>query len=324
MKTSSLVKSVGVILLAVLVGYVTYNRFETNELYSAWKDSNSKLHLKGKNVLVVGGTQGIGAGVAIRFSQLGASVTISGRNEKRANEVIETMKKEQKDSSQELRYRRVDTSLLYDVARFTDEAKKYYQERGGLHYLIQSQGFITFSKDNTTEGMDNHFTASAFSKWQITQRLLPVLKECTIYILGSYEGELDFNDIECHNKSFMESVKRNSVYVDALTKEFQTRNVDLRFYHLFPGLVKSNIFENSGFSSWFQSIFNVIADWFGRDPSFFADYPVFVATHPSEVAGARLNEKGKEIASYDWIENQQNRAILFQWSEQQEAKILKK
>jgi NAD(P)-dependent dehydrogenase (short-subunit alcohol dehydrogenase family) len=39
-------------------------------------------NLKNKNVLVIGGTSGIGEAIVRRFSFLGASVIISGRNEK--------------------------------------------------------------------------------------------------------------------------------------------------------------------------------------------------------------------------------------------------
>jgi len=326
MKTCSIFWSFVIVFLAIGVGYFIFEQYETNEMYANWKASNSLLNLKGKNVLVVGGTQGIGAGVARRFAQLGASVSIAGRNEKLANELIETMKKEQKDSSQEFSFRRVDTSLVQDVARFTDEALKYYSERGGLHYLIQSQGILTYAKVDTTEGLDNNFALSAYSKWMITKRLLPVLKDTTIYILApASAGELDFSDVECRNKSIAQTFKRNGIFIDAITKEFQKRNENLRFYHLFPGIVKTDLLGNSGFNVVLNSLVRMFTSFVGREAIVYADHPVYVATHPSEikVGGLRLNEKGQEYPLYDWIENQENRAKLFQWSEEQEAKILK-
>jgi hypothetical protein len=38
---------------------------------------------------------------------------------------------------------------------------------------------------------------------------------------------------------------RDGVYLDSMTKEFQERNPDKRFYHLFPGLVDTDIGKNS-------------------------------------------------------------------------------
>lgn len=43
---------------------------------------------EGRVALITGGTSGIGSATAIRFAQEGASVAITGRNEKRGNEVV--------------------------------------------------------------------------------------------------------------------------------------------------------------------------------------------------------------------------------------------
>ena len=87
--------------------------------YATWKTANSALNLSGKNVLVVGGTQGIGAGVAIRFSQLGSSVVIAGRNETLAKNVISQMESNHKSDSQEFKFLKVDATMIEDLERFT-------------------------------------------------------------------------------------------------------------------------------------------------------------------------------------------------------------
>ena len=50
--------------------------------------------LKGKQILVTGASSGIGRGIAIACSKMGASVLINGRNEKRLEETLQLMEGE--------------------------------------------------------------------------------------------------------------------------------------------------------------------------------------------------------------------------------------
>lgn len=54
---------------------------------------NQGVDLRGKNVAVSGGTQGIGAATGLRFAQSGASVFIIGRNKELGNKVVEELRK---------------------------------------------------------------------------------------------------------------------------------------------------------------------------------------------------------------------------------------
>jgi hypothetical protein len=56
------------------------------------RNANTSLDLNGKTAAVSGGTQGIGAGVAIRFAQAGANVYVIGRNAKLGSQVVEQLK----------------------------------------------------------------------------------------------------------------------------------------------------------------------------------------------------------------------------------------
>lgn len=116
-------KLLGITLLIAVIAYggnFLYKELESASMsYATWKTANSALNLSGKNVLVVGGTQGIGAGVAIRFSQLGSSVVIAGRNETLAKNVISQMESNHKSDSQEFKFLKVDATMIEDLERFT-------------------------------------------------------------------------------------------------------------------------------------------------------------------------------------------------------------
>jgi NAD(P)-dependent dehydrogenase (short-subunit alcohol dehydrogenase family) len=95
--------------------------------YDNWKEANNAKSLLGKNVLVVGATQGIGSGVAIRFAQLGSNVIIAGRNEAAANQILKKMKETAKsESEQEFTFLRVDATSVKDLHRFTEVIISYF------------------------------------------------------------------------------------------------------------------------------------------------------------------------------------------------------
>lgn len=113
--------------IVVFLGYYISQELEnTNMSYATWQAANSALNLQGKKALVVGGTQGIGAGVAIRFSQLGSSVVIAGRNETLAKEVISEMQKNRKNDLQEFKFIKFDATLLEDLQQFTKVKYKIF------------------------------------------------------------------------------------------------------------------------------------------------------------------------------------------------------
>lgn len=53
---------------------------------------DNPMNLSGKHVLVTGASQGIGAAVAVKLSQLGAKISLVARNEKKLNDRLDTLK----------------------------------------------------------------------------------------------------------------------------------------------------------------------------------------------------------------------------------------
>jgi 2-deoxy-D-gluconate 3-dehydrogenase len=55
--------------------------------------------LRGKKVLVTGGSKGLGLDIALAFAGLGANVVITGRQESALEEAVSRLKELQSDSS---------------------------------------------------------------------------------------------------------------------------------------------------------------------------------------------------------------------------------
>lgn len=223
------------VVLTLFIGYQYVNHQATNSLYKKWKSLNNESQkLKGKNILVVGGTQGIGMGIAIRAAELGASVAIAGRNRELAKSVLDRMDEVKITTSQSFKFLPVDASLMNDLQRFVKvnvsrcstnekESTEYFESIGGLDHLFISSGTAPnlFSVDKTSEGNDANWMVTGYSKYFITKSLIPILKgSCTYVLRPAYSGNLDLANMENHNASGFHRIKRILVYVDSITAVF--------------------------------------------------------------------------------------------------------
>ena len=78
--------------LVVIVLAILATLFDSSMgLLSKVKTANEAINLVGKQAVVVGGTSGIGQGLALRLAQAGCSVTIVGRSAKRGAEIVQEL-----------------------------------------------------------------------------------------------------------------------------------------------------------------------------------------------------------------------------------------
>jgi NAD(P)-dependent dehydrogenase (short-subunit alcohol dehydrogenase family) len=123
----------------------------------------SALTFTNTNVVVVGGTQGIGAGIAVRFAELGASVLIVGRNETLASEMIKKLEKASSQNGQnpqaagvKFGFSRRDLGIVEEIKGAVEDITNWAGNEG-VHYLFQSQGeslsplYSLGTSDNTSQ-----------------------------------------------------------------------------------------------------------------------------------------------------------------------------
>lgn len=92
--------------------------------------------LKDQNVLITGGTAGIGKAIALHFAEHGARVAIFGTNKERGEEVLREI--EEKTGSKPL-FVSVDVSNTQKVQEAVDEVLK---EMGTIDVLINNAGIV--------------------------------------------------------------------------------------------------------------------------------------------------------------------------------------
>eukprot|EP00455_Lapot_gusevi_P047550 TRINITY_DN643_c0_g1_i15.p1 TRINITY_DN643_c0_g1~~TRINITY_DN643_c0_g1_i15.p1 ORF type:complete len:335 (-),score=79.68 TRINITY_DN643_c0_g1_i15:8-955(-) len=130
-------------------------------------------NLVGKTAVVVGGTNGIGKGIALRLAKANVSVTIVGRSAARGEEVVKAMSAVSAPGV-EHSFMACDAMLLRSVAEVSVE---YARTRGRLDYLVLTQGMATIQgRTETSEGLDQKLSLHYYSRMAFIQSLLPLLK----------------------------------------------------------------------------------------------------------------------------------------------------
>lgn len=104
----------------------------------------------GKNVLVVGGTQGIGRATAIAFAKGGASVTVTGRDVGRGEALLKDLKAAAPSAT--MSFEAFDVTSMRNVTSFTERFRKT-NEASGLHALVLCAGGLNYGpRRETAEG----------------------------------------------------------------------------------------------------------------------------------------------------------------------------
>lgn len=296
------------------------------------RKANTNLDLTGKSAVIAGGSQGIGAGVAIRFAQAGANVIIVGRSKERLQKVIADARKVAKSAEQKLDYVSADLSLVSG----TKAAANEIEAKTGSHvdYLIQTQGGMPNGRyETTSEGIELHFAVQILNRFHLSYILAAsgALKDTSISIIGpgGIQTEFNLDDIELASAkdagSYAQIGKhatRDSVITDALTKSLQSHFPLIKFFHLSPGLVQTDVMNNQHVPAPIRLainyvVFPIAARTFGNTTTSYADIPVFLAANEERGAvvaeeGYFLNEKNKRVNPNPYALEEKNQEAVFE------------
>lgn len=129
------------------------------------------MKLEGKVAIVTGSTSGMGRATAVLFAREGAKVVISGRNEKRAKEVVDQLKRE----GLEAMYVIVDTSKAEDAKILFDKTMEAY---GTVDVLFNNAGTLSMSplQNVSLVEWDTVMNVNVTAALYLTQLVAPVMK----------------------------------------------------------------------------------------------------------------------------------------------------
>ncbi|CAF1100183.1 unnamed protein product [Rotaria sordida] len=199
------------------------------------------------NVVVVGGTSGIGRATALSIARHcpSANITIIGRNESAANEILPQLGSNPK-------FIRADVSLMSEIRTAT-------QKINAVDMLILTQGILTMAgRTPTAENIDNKLALHYYGRILFVQELLPLLRSSenggkVLFVLDGVNGNLskiNWNDMALENTYSLSSAANHAIsFTDLIIQHFasQPENTNVTFTHALPGFVRTPLVDNLPF-----------------------------------------------------------------------------
>ncbi len=229
----------------VVAAVVGQQQITHNMALARVRTKNASLSLLGKHALVVGGTNGIGAGIAIRLAQANVSVTIVGRSAERGAEIVKQMKAAAGESDASYDFVACNVMDLQEVVKCTESIK---QQHSVLDYLVLTAGIATVQgRTETKQGLDEKMAMHYYSRVLFVNRLLPRLKESTdsrvLFVLSggvhsSYSHYKDDPELKEHY-TLKNAADAAGFYTDIAVDSLSRENPDVTFIHASPGFVST-------------------------------------------------------------------------------------
>ncbi|CAF1137420.1 unnamed protein product [Rotaria sp. Silwood1] len=199
------------------------------------------------NVVIVGGTSGIGRAIALSIARhcSSANITIIGRNESAANDILPQLGSNPK-------FLRADASLMSEIRAVTKKIN-------AVDMLVLTQGILTMAgRTPTIENIDNKLALHCYGRILFVQELLPLLRSSTnggkvLFVLDSVNGnpsKINWNDMALENTYSLSSAANHALsFTDHAIQYFasQPENTNVTFTHAYPGVVRTNLSDNLPF-----------------------------------------------------------------------------
>ncbi|CAE7241896.1 notO [Symbiodinium sp. CCMP2456] len=230
----------------------------------AWRRSASRLahakalsqevSLQGRSALVIGGTSGVGHGLAKRLALSGCSVTVVGRSQERGAAIVEEL---QKTASQQgatsdgsvYTFGALDAFSMPACRALADDLLK---SETPLDYLVLTQGMATLQGYTPTApekgGLDEKLTLHYYSRALLMDALAPLLQKssdgrCLSVLSGgihsAYAGYAEDPDLR-KSYSLTKAANLAGFYNDIAVDALSNAYPGVSFVHAAPGFVATS------------------------------------------------------------------------------------
>lgn len=206
--------------------------------------------MKGKVILITGGTGGIGLETARALARMGSKIVIVGRNPQKTAAAVEELK--QTTGSDQIDSLLADLSLLADVRALAAAFTAKYDR---LDVLVNNAGGYFNARQLTSEGLEMTFALNHMSYFLLTQLLLDILADSAPSRVVNVSsdahrgGKLDFDNLQGEKGysgfgAYGRSKLMNVVFTYELARRVADRGITANVLH--PGFVRTGFGHNNG------------------------------------------------------------------------------
>ncbi|CAD5224909.1 unnamed protein product [Bursaphelenchus okinawaensis] len=197
------------------------------------------LNLIGKTAIITGASSGIGKATSVLFKELGASLLVTGRNERNLIQLVKEL--ELIPTSGKVHYVVADLSKEDQVKSIIESFKSHFSS---LDILVNNAGILESGTiENTTfESYDRIMTVNLRSVFQLTQLAVPLLEKTkgSVVNVSSVNGIRSFPGVLAYNVS--------KAGLDQLTRcaALELAHKGIRINSVNPGVTVTELHSRSG------------------------------------------------------------------------------
>lgn len=198
--------------------------------------------LNDKIVIVTGANSGMGMATSAVLADMGATVVMLCRSEKRGKEALCSLL-EKPDRKLELML--CDLGDFSSIKAFADLFRAKYQR---LDILVNNAGFISLDRQTTKDGLERQFGVNHMGHFLLTMKLVDLVP-CGGRIVnvssGAHKtGNIHFEDINLTKgfnviKAYSQSKLANVLFTRELARRLKDKGITVNCCH--PGAVATNI-----------------------------------------------------------------------------------
>jgi len=187
--------------------------------------------LENKIILVTGASSGIGKAIAIECSKMGASVIISGRNEKRLNETFELLEGN-------------NHKIIACDLHSEESIKELSEQLPTLNGIVHAAGIVKtlpFQFISSTE-LNNIFNVNFLAPVLLSQALTKakkISKEASIVFISSIDGP-----VTAHIGNSMYAASKGAVTAMAKSMAVDLSAKKIRVNCILPGMTETSLIHN--------------------------------------------------------------------------------